>query len=568
MLEPRSDLTSKPGMASLDDLRAWFRTARPGDRVVDHHGHLAVDRVRGPSEVSEPDRCELVAAANTALALAERGELQVVQQRLKSGAFCYLSVRAKPIPRPGLRLPTPPPVSPTDRGVGRYVIGMEKTGDLEARADQAPSVTGRGPQTEGCWRWLERWITTRAIQEAVRGRETEVLEALGIAWEECGQHLSCPYPDHADENPSPALGREEGQGLLHLHRPLASIFDVVMRLEGLDVEPAKLRVAELLGRHDLIKARAGERHQPMDAASLLRPPADQRDRSHGAAAILPSGSTSALIEVPMPSTPVIGWRALAYYDAPAKKGGQPKLVGHYPGAVFGTLAPGRAPPRRIGSMCNPTARARPSSACRTDGRPRDAKKSATLKEGQNAAGCVVLWGDPAKAPHLVLGEGIETAAALALARQPEIEAGEVAVAAALSTAGHRLIPAPGRRPAGSPIAAHRDEDRPADDRGLKAGERPRALSPLPIMSALMSGIVLPGEPDEDVDWLDSCAVMASTAVRVGLDVRRSSCRPPQEEIEAARRCADRAGELAEIENSYPLPTMESMTLDYQHTRSR
>ena len=47
-----------------------------------------------------------------------------------------------------------------------------------------------------------------------------------------------------------------------------------MRVEGVDFEAAKLRVAEILGRGDLIK---GEGGHGMDAASLLRPPADQRD---------------------------------------------------------------------------------------------------------------------------------------------------------------------------------------------------------------------------------------------------------------------------------------------------
>ena len=48
----------------------------------------------------------------------------------------------------------------------------------------------------------ERRVATAAIQAAVKGRETKVLEALGIAWAGGAPHISCPYPDHADENPS------------------------------------------------------------------------------------------------------------------------------------------------------------------------------------------------------------------------------------------------------------------------------------------------------------------------------------------------------------------------------
>ena len=121
----------------------------------------------------------------------------------------------------------------------------------------------------------------------------------------------------------------------------------------------------------------------------------------------------------MPSTPAVGWRDLPFYDPPPKRGGSPKLVAHYPCVVFGTLAPdGRRHGHRIYVQSEGAGKA--ELGRRTDGRPRDAKKSATLKEGQNAAGCVALWGDPTRAPHLVLCEGIETAAALALARRAEI----------------------------------------------------------------------------------------------------------------------------------------------------
>ena len=44
-------------------------------------------------------------------------------------------------------------------------------------------------------------------------------------------------------------------------------------------------------------------------------------------------------------------------------------------------------------------------------------------------------GDPSRAPHIVLAEGIETAAAVAPAFTAEIQAGEIAVAAAISATG-------------------------------------------------------------------------------------------------------------------------------------
>jgi hypothetical protein len=48
----------------------------------------------------------------------------------------------------------------------------------------------------------DRYVPTRAAQTAVKGRETDVLKALGIAWHGGAGHIRCPYLDHADENPS------------------------------------------------------------------------------------------------------------------------------------------------------------------------------------------------------------------------------------------------------------------------------------------------------------------------------------------------------------------------------
>jgi hypothetical protein len=64
----------------------------------------------------------------------------------------------------------------------------------------------------------------------------------------------------------------------------------------------------------------------MDAASLLRPPADQRNenlvRSYLAYRLDVSPN-----EVPIPSTPVIGWRSLPYYDPATRKGEKANLAG-------------------------------------------------------------------------------------------------------------------------------------------------------------------------------------------------------------------------------------------------
>ena len=187
----------------------------------------------------------------------------------------------------------------------------------------------------------DSYAPTRALQQAVRGHEMAVLAALGIAWQGGAQHIGCPYPDHDDRNPSWRWNKRKARAYCTCIERSHSIFDVVMRCESIDFEAAKLRVAGILGRHDLIKIRDGERHQAMDAASLLRPPAEQRDddlvRSYLACRLdVPPE------QVPMPATPVAGWRSLGYYDPPAGRGGKPRLVGRYPCVVFGDRGAGRA----------------------------------------------------------------------------------------------------------------------------------------------------------------------------------------------------------------------------------
>ena len=216
-----------------------------------------------------------------------------------------------------------------------------------------------------------------------------------------------PYPDHADQNPSVALGRAQGQSLLHLHHATRRPLDPRdrQRVKGIDFEDAKLRVAEILGRRDLIEAKGGQR---MDAASLLRPPADHRDEDL-AGSYLAYRLGVACDEVPVPSTPAVGWRELPYYDPPTSK--EEARAGR-PLPLRGVRDDGiRRPASCSSHLCRagwgregrPRRRARRTAARREEGRSSEA--------GQNAAGCAVLWGDPS-APHLLLAEGIETAAAL------------------------------------------------------------------------------------------------------------------------------------------------------------
>jgi Toprim domain len=358
----------------------------------------------------------------------------------------------------------------------------------------------------------DRYVPTRTLQQAVRRRETEVLKALGIPWQNGAPHIRCPYPDHSDEDPSWRWIERRAKACCTCTEGAHSIFDVVMHVEALDFEAAKLRIAEILKLDALIRSK-DERHQAMDAAGLLRPRADQRDEQL-ARGYLAHRLGVARDQVPLPSTPVVGWRSLAYYDPPAKKNDRPTLVGHFPCTVFGTVAPdGRQHAHRIYTAGQGVGKAELPTG--PDGRQRDPKKSARLTKGQSASGCVAVWGDPARARHLLLAEGIETSGALALAHRAEVEAGELAVAAALSTSGIRaFVPWPATRRI--TIAADRDEDRPSDDRGFKAGEKAACSFARTHQEHLKVLIALPGDPGEDVDWLDVLRSAGTEAVRVGI----------------------------------------------------
>src|SRR5689334_8198950 len=61
-------------------------------------------------------------------------------------------------------------------------------------AGVAPS---RGGRMSG-----NKYVGTDAIVDAAKGRETDLLDALGIPWRSGKPHISCPYPEHLDEHPS------------------------------------------------------------------------------------------------------------------------------------------------------------------------------------------------------------------------------------------------------------------------------------------------------------------------------------------------------------------------------
>ena len=59
----------------------------------------------------------------------------------------------------------------------------------------------------------ERFVRTKAIKAVVAGRETAVLDKLGIKWRDSRPHLRCPYPEHVDANPSWRWDQDRAQAI-------------------------------------------------------------------------------------------------------------------------------------------------------------------------------------------------------------------------------------------------------------------------------------------------------------------------------------------------------------------
>jgi hypothetical protein len=107
----------------------------------------------------------------------------------------------------------------------------------------------------------ERFVATVAIRAAVRGHEGDVLDALDIRWRQGTPHINCPYLGHADNHPSWRWDKHKARAYCSCVGGSHSIFDVVMQAKGLDFEQAKIRVAELLNRAELIKERRARKRK-------------------------------------------------------------------------------------------------------------------------------------------------------------------------------------------------------------------------------------------------------------------------------------------------------------------
>ena len=416
----------------------------------------------------------------------------------------------------------------------------------------------------------ETYVVTRDIKAAVQGREADVLDALSIDWRRCGKsgHVKCPYPQHGSDGENWRWDSRKARAHCTCNPGHAdSILDVVMKCDGLDIEGAKVRVAEMIGRSDLIKRKSGGKGgQRTDAVSLLNPPAGAGD------AELPRAYLAHRLgiepaDVLMPSTACVGWIAASYWEAPPKGTGKPVEVGQFPCAVFATVAAdGGAHAHRI--FVAPGGAGKADLGIGPNGKPRDPKKSAKAPvDGASTAGRSVIWGNAGKAPHVVVTEGIETGAAVAHAFRREVEAGDVAVTAAISAGGvtaWRPWPATKR----VTIAADRDEARkPSRPEPTRAGEkaaREFALRRQDEGSTVDIRIALPGAGGTATDYLDILVAEGVDAVRAGIEAAVRFV-PTHAEMRERAEKAGRQAELERIAGMYPAPAMNSRALFYDYT---
>ena len=96
----------------------------------------------------------------------------------------------------------------------------------------------------------ERYVTTAGIRTALIGSETELIDALKIPWRDGRPHIACPYREHADNNPSWRWDERKRKAFCTCGT--RDVLGVLMGVEGIEFEAAKIRAAELLRRSVLI----------------------------------------------------------------------------------------------------------------------------------------------------------------------------------------------------------------------------------------------------------------------------------------------------------------------------
>jgi hypothetical protein len=263
---------------------------------------------------------------------------------------------------------------------------------------------------------------------------------------------------------------------------------------------------------------------------------------------------------------VVGLKSLGYFDPPPEGSkAKPKVVGNFPCGVFGTVsADGRIHAHRI--YLAPEGAGKADLGIGPDGHPRAAKKSAKILDRVSRTGCAVLWGDPSRAPHLLLTEGIETGAAVAVAYRAEIGSHEIAVAAGITASGVEAFQ-PYSATQRVTVCADRDEAEKKEGKpGSQRGEKAARKFGIRNHERVKVEIALPGESGETVDWLDEMLRVGAAGIKFSI-LFAGDFKPTEGELKQRFQEKTRAAELKGVADTYPLPHMDSLELTYAYTDS-
>jgi hypothetical protein len=267
-----------------------------------------------------------------------------------------------------------------------------------------------------------------------------------------------------------------------------------------------------MSAHGAAKVRAAK-YQRTDAAALLSPRPDNRDDT---LALNYLGHRLGVQpeRVPRPATNVVGIKSLAYFDKSRRPGDKPVRVGDFPAAVFETVDPdGKRHAHRI--YLAPGGAGKADLGVAADGQRRKAKKSAKKTKNDNTDGRAVIWGDPLKAETELIFEGVEQAAAAALAFETEIASGEMVIGGCFTASDIEAFKPwpPCKRVI---IGADRDEacnaGLPASPRGELAARKFASMH----HSEIDVSIALPGKSGEKIDWVDLLQRDGVKAMRNGI----------------------------------------------------
>jgi putative DNA primase/helicase len=319
-------------------------------------------------------------------------------------------------------------------------------------------------------------------------------------------------------------------------------------VKEVDFGEAKVIAAEMIGRPELISERKPSLCS-LDAASLLAPDSDNRNDDL-AWQYLSRRLKVEPASVPRPTTKVVGIKSLPYFDQPRGKGSKGVHVGNFPAAIFETVdRDGARHAHRI--YLAPGGVGKAELGLAADGTERDPKKSARKIGNERTTGRSVIWGDASKADTEIICEGIETAAAVAFAFQPEISSGQIMAAACISAAGIAAFK-PWSAAKQVIVGADRDESSEDGEAPSRRGEKDAHKFARLHHSTIAISIALPGKPGEKIDWLEVLEREGVDAVRSGILAGQpfTATTRPEEKPPASFNAGD-AAEIARLAKSSP-----------------